>query len=68
MLFVSFLIIVKVKWGISVLIQLLKNFVSRHVVFLEHIPFFSIPSSINDLTRSVIRLDPFYEDSNNLSS
>ena len=43
--------------------------VSRRVVFLEHIPFFSIPSSIHDLTRSdLIRIDPFYEDSNNLSS
>ena len=42
---------------------------SHHVVFLEHIPFFSIPSSIYDLTRSdLIRIDPFYEDFNNLSS
>ena len=42
---------------------------SRHVIFLEHIHFFSIPSSIHDLTRSdLIRIDPFSEDSNNLSS
>ena len=42
---------------------------SRHVVFLEHIPFFFIPSSFHDLNRSdLIRIDPFYEDSNNLTS
>ena len=59
----------KVKRGISVLIQLLKNFVSRHVVFLEHISFFSIPSSIHDLTRSdLLHIDPFFEDCSNLSS
>ena len=69
LLFLSFLVIVKVKSGICVLTQLLKNFVSRRVDFLEHIPFFSIPSSIHDLTRfNLIRIDPFYEDSNNLSS
>ena len=59
----------KVKRGIGVLIQLLKNFVSCHVVFLEHISSFSISSSIHDLTRyDLLRIDPFYEDSNNLSS
>ena len=42
---------------------------SRHVVFHEHMHFFSIPSSIHDLTRSnILCIDPFYEDSNNLSS
>ena len=40
----------------------------RHVVFLEHIPLFSISCSIHDLTRSdLIRIDPFSKD-NNLSS
>ena len=46
-----------------------KLYESRHVVFLEHIPFFFIPSSIHDLTRSyLISIDPFYKDSNKLSS
>ena len=46
-----------------------KLYVSRHVVFLEHIPFFSIPSSVHDLTRyDLIRNDPFSKDSNDLSS
>ena len=59
----------KVKRDIGVLIQLLKNFVSRHVVFLEHISFFSFPSSIHDLTRSdLLHIDPFFEDCSNLSS
>ena len=40
-----------------------KLYVSRHVVFLEHIPFFSIPFATHDLTRSdLIRIDPFSED------
>ena len=42
---------------------------SHHIVFLEHIPFFSIPSSTHDLTRpDLIRIDPFFEDSFSLSS
>ena len=46
-----------------------KVYVSHHVVFLEHIPFFSIPSSTHDLTRSdLIRIDSFIEDSDSLSS
>ena len=46
-----------------------KLYVSRHVVFLEHIPFFSIPSTTHTLTRSdLIRIDPFSEDSDSLSS
>ena len=46
-----------------------KLYASRHVVFLEHIPFFYIPSSIHDLTRSdLICIDPFSKDYNNLSS
>ena len=46
-----------------------KLYVSHYVVFLEHISFFSIPSSIHDLTRfDLICTDPFYEDSDNLSS
>ena len=40
-----------------------KLYVSRHVVFLEHIPFFSIPDSTHNLTKSdLIRIDPFSED------
>ena len=43
--------------------------VSRHVVFLEHIPFFYFPSSNHDLTiYDLIRIDHFSEDSNDLSS
>ncbi|KAF8406763.1 hypothetical protein HHK36_008855 [Tetracentron sinense] len=46
-----------------------KLYVSRHVVFLEHIPFFSIPSTTHALTRSdLVRIDPFSEDSDSLSS
>ena len=38
-----------------------KLYVSRHVVFLEHIPFFSIPSTTHNLTRSdIIRIDPLF--------
>ena len=37
---------------------------SRHVVFLEHIPFFSILSATHDLTRSdLIHIDNFSMDS-----
>jgi hypothetical protein len=43
--------------------------VSRHVVFLEHIPFFSIPSTTHSLTKSdLIHIDPFSEDSDNDTS
>jgi hypothetical protein len=43
--------------------------VSCHVVFLKHIHFFSIPSTSHSLTRpDLIRIDPFSEDSNSLSS
>jgi hypothetical protein len=43
--------------------------VSRHVVFLEYIPFFSIPSTTHNLTKSdLIRIDPFFEDSGNGTS
>lgn len=46
-----------------------KLYVSRHVVFLEHIPFFSIPSTTHSLTKSdLIRIDPFSTDSDSLSS
>jgi hypothetical protein len=46
-----------------------KIYVSRHVVFLKHIPLFSIPSTTHSLTRpDIIRINPFSEDSNNLSS
>jgi len=43
--------------------------VSRHVVFLEHIPFFSIPSTTHNLIKSdLIRIDPFSKDSGNDTS
>jgi hypothetical protein len=46
-----------------------KLYVSRHVVFLEHIPFFSIPSATHSLTKSdLIHIDPFFEDSGNDTS
>jgi len=46
-----------------------KLYVSRHVVFIEHIPFFSIPSTTHTLTRfDIIRIDPFSKDSISLSS
>jgi hypothetical protein len=46
-----------------------KLYVFRHVVFLEHIPFFSIPSTTHSLTKSdIIRIDPFSEDSGNDTS
>ena len=43
--------------------------VSHHVVILEHISFFSIPSTTHILTRSdLIRIDSFSEDFDSLSS
>jgi len=46
-----------------------KLYVSYHVVFLEHIPFFFIPSTTHSLTRpDIICIDPFSEDSDSLSS
>jgi hypothetical protein len=46
-----------------------KLYVYRHVVFLEHIPFFSIPSTTHSLTKSdLIRIDPFSDDSGNDTS
>jgi len=46
-----------------------KLYVSRHVVFLEHIPFFSIPSTTHSLTKSdLIHIDPFSKDSGNDTS
>jgi len=46
-----------------------KLYMSHHVVFLEHIPFFFIPSTTHYLTRpDIIRIDPFSEDSDNISS
>jgi hypothetical protein len=38
-----------------------KIYVSRHVVFLEHIPFFFISSTTHSLTKlDLIRKDPFF--------
>jgi hypothetical protein len=46
-----------------------KLYVSRHVVFLEHISFFSIPSTTHSLTKpDLIHIDPFSEDSDNDTS
>lgn len=46
-----------------------KIYVSLHVVFLEHMPLFSISSTTHSLTRSgLIRIDPFFKDSDSLSS
>jgi len=43
--------------------------VSRHVVFLKHIPFFSIPPITHNLTRpNLIRINSFFKDSDSLSS
>ena len=40
-----------------------KLYVSRHVVFLEHIPFFSIPASSHNMTKSdLLCIDPFNTD------
>ncbi|XP_047314470.1 uncharacterized protein LOC124918333 [Impatiens glandulifera] len=37
-----------------------KLYVSRHVVFLEHISFFSFPTSSNHMTQAdLVRIDPF---------
>ena len=42
---------------------------SRHVLFLEHIPFYSIPSTTHTLTRSDLnRIDLFSKDFDSLSS
>ena len=46
-----------------------KLYVSRHVVFLEHIPFFYILSTTHSLTRfDLIHINPVFKDSDNLSS
>jgi hypothetical protein len=46
-----------------------KLYVSHHVVFLEHIPFFSIPSTTHSLTKpNLIHIDPFSKDSNSHTS
>jgi hypothetical protein len=46
-----------------------KLYVFHHVVFLEHISFFSIPSTTHSLTKSdIICIDPFFEDSSNDTS
>jgi hypothetical protein len=42
---------------------------SRHVIFLEYIPFFSIPSTTHSLTKTnLIHIDPFSEDFGNDTS
>ena len=42
---------------------------SRHIVFLKHIPFFYIPSTTHGLTKlDIIRIDPFSKDFDSLSS
>ena len=45
-----------------------KLYVSRHVVFLKHIPFFSIPASTHNLTKSeLIHIDPFSDNTYSFS-
>jgi hypothetical protein len=40
-----------------------KLYVSRHVVFIEHVPFFSIPFTTHSLTKTnLIHIDPFSKD------
>ena len=40
-----------------------KLYVSRHVYFLEHIPFFSVPASSHHMTQAdLVRIDPFDTD------
>ena len=40
-----------------------KLYVSRHVVFVEHIPFYSIPATPHDVVESdLINIDPFIDD------
>jgi hypothetical protein len=42
---------------------------SPHIVFLEHIPFFSISSITHNLIRfNIIRIDLFFKDFDNISS
>ncbi|KAJ9548119.1 hypothetical protein OSB04_020662 [Centaurea solstitialis] len=44
-----------------------KLYVSRHVTFLEHIPFFSIPAQSHDVTQSDLRsIDPFVIDTDDI--
>ena len=46
-----------------------KLYVSHHVVFIEHIPFFSIPDSHYELKKSdIIHIDPFSEDIDSMPS
>ena len=46
-----------------------KLYVSRHVVFLEHIPFFSIPDSPHELTKSdLFNIDPFSDNDESVPS
>ena len=44
------------------------TFCSYHVLFLEHKPFFSIPDTIHNLTKSdLIHIDPFSDPTDSLS-
>ena len=64
----SFWVIVQVKKDIVFLIKLIKNYVSSHVVFLEHISFFSIHASSYNATKSaLIHIDHFTLDTNTVS-
>lgn len=66
---VFFVVMVKVKKAIIVMILLLKNYVSRHVFFLEHIPSFSISNTSQQVSKSyLICIDPFLYDPPSTSS
>ncbi|TLX69449.1 hypothetical protein E9993_23005, partial [Labilibacter sediminis] len=46
-----------------------KLYVSRHVTFLEHVPFYSIPAQPHEVTREALRcIDPFNVDIEDVSS
>ena len=60
LLFVSFLVMVKVKRDIIVMIQLVKSFMSLVMLCFLNIPFYSMPSDTPNLLKSdLIRIDSF---------
>ena len=53
----------RVKKDLVVLPLTSKLYVSRHVAFLEHIPFFSIPTHSHNLIKSdLIHIDYFFDE------
>lgn len=55
---------VRAKKGYSCLdLGIKKLYISFHIVFLEHISFFSIPNNYHNVTNfKLIYIDPFYSD------